>query len=327
VAFLVKFFTQKLNNMILIQRGMIGQEVTEVQLMLNTAGANPILVTDGIFGYGTERAVIAFQNSKGLIADGIVGEITYKALLEATGESDLPAWIKRHHLDTNNYMPERTKKIAVCLHHTVSGGNPYRVVDIWKQDSRGTVATEFLIGRKLENGDTKYDGTVVQAFPSGYWAHHVLTTRTGLERHQSDFMNKSIIGIELCSWGALQKKEGKFYDLSGSIEIPESEVCILERPFRTFKYWHRFTDAQLESLERLLIEIQYRDHIIFSDKEFEPEVVNHQWFELDYNALFIGIHKTKRRKLMSHTTVEYGKFDVFPQPELIELIKKVCNYE
>ncbi|MDI3280321.1 MAG: peptidoglycan-binding protein [Bacillota bacterium] len=40
-----------------------------------------------IFGPSTRTAVIAFQQRKGLCADGIVGEGTWRALYEATGGS------------------------------------------------------------------------------------------------------------------------------------------------------------------------------------------------------------------------------------------------
>lgn len=36
---------------------------------------------DGIFGMGTKAAVIAFQKSKGLSAEGIVGQNTWRKLL------------------------------------------------------------------------------------------------------------------------------------------------------------------------------------------------------------------------------------------------------
>ena len=46
---------------------------------------------DGIFGYGTRNAVIAFQRAKGLVADGIVGQATWKALYEGATDSSEPS--------------------------------------------------------------------------------------------------------------------------------------------------------------------------------------------------------------------------------------------
>ena len=46
-----------------------------VSLAYNTNGI------DGIFGVGTEKAVISFQKSYGLVADGIVGQNTWRKLL------------------------------------------------------------------------------------------------------------------------------------------------------------------------------------------------------------------------------------------------------
>ncbi|MEE0931858.1 peptidoglycan-binding domain-containing protein [Clostridium sp.] len=58
-------------------RGNITKLLQEklISLGYNTNGI------DGIFGSGTKAAVIAFQKSKGLLTDGIVGENTWRKLL------------------------------------------------------------------------------------------------------------------------------------------------------------------------------------------------------------------------------------------------------
>lgn len=56
-----------------ISLGDRGQEVRNLQKALG-------LTVDGIFGKGTQAAVIAFQKAKGLAADGAVGAKTWEAL-------------------------------------------------------------------------------------------------------------------------------------------------------------------------------------------------------------------------------------------------------
>ena len=62
-----------------LKRGSTGPEVTALQQRLLDLGFNPNGV-DGIFGPGTESAVKAFQQAKGLTVDGMVGPITRAAL-------------------------------------------------------------------------------------------------------------------------------------------------------------------------------------------------------------------------------------------------------
>ncbi len=54
-----------------LQVGSKGVDTTELQLNLN-------VTSDGIFGHGTQTAVIEFQQSNGLTADGIVGYRTWQ---------------------------------------------------------------------------------------------------------------------------------------------------------------------------------------------------------------------------------------------------------
>ncbi|HYJ89241.1 MAG TPA: peptidoglycan-binding protein [Pyrinomonadaceae bacterium] len=71
----------------ILQQGSTGPEVTDLQNRLKELGFDPHGV-DGNFGAGTKGAVIAFQQSKGLTADGKAGPATLAALGATTGSPD-----------------------------------------------------------------------------------------------------------------------------------------------------------------------------------------------------------------------------------------------
>ena len=62
-----------------IRMGDQGEEVTQLQSALANLGYS--VAVDGDFGSATARAVKAFQESRGLDADGLVGAATYRALM------------------------------------------------------------------------------------------------------------------------------------------------------------------------------------------------------------------------------------------------------
>ena len=62
-----------------LRRGVQGSLVEQVQRLLADAGFNPGAI-DGRFGPATEAALIAFQRSRGLLADGVAGPLTWAAL-------------------------------------------------------------------------------------------------------------------------------------------------------------------------------------------------------------------------------------------------------
>lgn len=65
----------------LLRRGSVSNYVLIAQDDLNTLGFSTNGL-DGIFGAGTQNAVIAYQRSRGLSADGIVGCNTWRSLQE-----------------------------------------------------------------------------------------------------------------------------------------------------------------------------------------------------------------------------------------------------
>lgn len=66
-------------NCPVLRMGSSGASVRELQTLLRNAGFDPGPI-DGIFGSRTQSAVIAFQRSRGLTPDGVVGTATWTAL-------------------------------------------------------------------------------------------------------------------------------------------------------------------------------------------------------------------------------------------------------
>ncbi|MTH54805.1 L,D-transpeptidase family protein [Bacillus mangrovi] len=62
-----------------LKKGSQGEAVAQLQRKLTSSGFSPGGI-DGIFGSATDRAVRAFQKSRGLTVDGIAGPATWSAL-------------------------------------------------------------------------------------------------------------------------------------------------------------------------------------------------------------------------------------------------------
>jgi len=73
-----------------VKKGSRGKFVRMLQILLNVTDIKPKLTCDADFGSKTEAALIAYQKSAGLAADGICGETTWNKLFGNT-EIDPPA--------------------------------------------------------------------------------------------------------------------------------------------------------------------------------------------------------------------------------------------
>jgi len=158
----------------ILRIGKTGPEVAQVQQFLG-------LIADGIFGPKTHAAVCKWQRANDLIPDGIVGPRTWEAMdLVSTDDSE-KSYVTSNGLVVNkNFMPGHeycqgpVKPEWVFLHHTAGWNNPFRTINNWAKDTRGRIATEFVLGgQSIKGNDDKYDGVVVQAFPQGNWGYHL----------------------------------------------------------------------------------------------------------------------------------------------------------
>ena len=292
--------------MTVYKRGSIGEQVKQIQKALG-------IKTDGIFGKGTEDAVKKFQGENYLTADGKVGPKTMKILMEKM-DTDLSVIIKpKESLDIKDYyLPKREyingkyNNDYIVLHHTAGYDNPKAVVDCWAKDSLGRVATEFVIGgQRCTDGRSIYDGQIVRTYPEGNQGYHIGASG-------SSYMNIHSVGIELCNMGWV--KNGKTY--TGSIVRPD-QIVSLKEPFRGYINWHKYTTKQIEVLRDLLLYVANRDNI-------DLHTGIYKWIKTEGAMKAFDFHQDaysgKVKGLITHANIRKSKYDVSPQPELIDMI-------
>lgn len=289
----------------ILKKGSTGENVKTLQKFLG-------LKADGIFGNATEKAVKQFQRSYGLKDDGIVGIKTWQKLedilttdfQETAITTSTGLVIENYHLPKKEYVNEITTKDWLFIHHTGGWNNPYKQVDIWKNDSRGRIATEFIIGGNKIDGNSSYDGKTLSVFPQGNWAYHLGSVGAPI-------MQKKSVGIELCNFGWV--KDGRTW--SGA-KVSSSEMVHFVDEFRGFESWHKYSDEQLESLRKLIIHIANRDSINIHDGLVSEIKKNGaKAFEFNKDAYY-----GRTKGLWSHTNVRQDKFDCSPQQNLIDML-------
>ncbi len=289
----------------LLKIGSRGQQVKDLQEFL---GAD----ADGIFGKGTEAAVKEWQTANGLVADGLVGPATWDAMglattddSEKTFETSNGLIVNRHFLPQGEYKNGPTNKEYLFLHHTAGWHNPFNVIDQWGRDSRGAVATEFVLGGPSVKGNNdEFDGVMVQAFPEGGYGWH-------LGKNGSQHMHTHSVGIEVCNFGWI--KDGKTY---AGTKVVDSQLVELDKPFRGFKTWHKYSDDQIEALDKWIRWIGERDGIDI--RAGLPALVKEKGadaFEFNEDAYY-----GKVKGIWTHTNTRKDKFDMFPQQELLDML-------
>lgn len=189
--------------------------------------------------------------------------------------------IKKLPLPLNQYYQGVYTKKHIILHHT-AGGSAASSVSHWASNP-DHIATPYIIDR---------DGTIYETFDPKYWAYHLgVKGNTAIE--------KSSIGIEICSYGAL--KNGLTY--TGKL-IPEDKRVAVH--FRGEKSWEAYTPEQIESLAQLIPYLceKFKITLQTDRKDF--------WEYRDPSKLPPGI--------WSHSTVRKDKIDIAPQPAIVEMV-------
>ena len=291
----------------------------------------------GILDEHTKAGIKNFQRKIGYEPTGELDDHTFNAFskrynlqnIEITNadsdastdiaETDAAYEIKEVMLSSDEYVTQYgkiAKRRQIFLHHTSGWNDPYATVKNWENDTRGKIGTHYVIGGiNLKTHDSSLDGTVIKCIPDEFFAWHLgSTSKDGIDFE----MHKTSIGIEICNFGYLTQKNGKFYTYTGQI-VSDKYVEDLGFKFRGYQYWHKYTDNQIESLENILKMIGKKYSIDLS--KGLPE----RLLKLSANDAFEHSKDATAGKLigiLSHTNVRKDKTDVSPQKNLIEMLKK-----
>ena len=177
--------------------GSKGDGVVEIQLALKLAGYG--VTMDGYYGHKTREAIMAFQRSRGIGADGIVGPKTMALLKDvlAVGTKNTDPALPI----TNGYIYQhvtRCEKRAIryiAVHYTAGTtsrkGQAMQVRQVFLQRN---ASADFVVD----------DGTIVQINPDlrNYYCWAVGDSKkkwTGGARLYGVATNRNTVSIEICS--------------------------------------------------------------------------------------------------------------------------------
>lgn len=200
----------------------------------------------------------------------------------------------------DRYLQVEHEKTQIVLHHTVSNGSALDVMNYWK-----TLPTKVGVCMIIER-----DGTINQLFSSKFYAGHLGLTEKHFEVQGLQYrdLNKTSIAVELISWGGLKTVNGKCFNAYGK-EVVNESVTILDKEYRGYTAFHSYTKEQIESVRKLLL--------YWSDKYSIPLTYHENMFEVNKDAL------TGVKGVWAHTSFRTDKSDLFPQTEMIEMLKQV----
>jgi len=203
-------------------------------------------------------------------------------------------------LSDSQYFQENSIKKQIYLHHTAGNGDAVGVSRYWnRNDSR--IATAFIIA---ESGD------IVQCFSSKHWAWHLGIDAEDLARSGARYqnLNKTSVGIEVCNWGYLKKVDGNYITYTGTKVKPEN-VTTLDGPYKGHLYWYKYTDAQIESLRKLIVYL--------CDTYQIPNEYREQIWGIDREA-FMGTPG-----IYTHNSVRKDKSDIYPDSRMIKMLQSL----
>lgn len=201
------------------------------------------------------------------------------------------------------YIKEKTAKTQIVLHHTASGPGAEGDIAWWRKTPE-RVATHFIIER---------DGDIYQLFDLDYWAYHLGLSNANFQKVGVPYrpLDRNTIGIELDSWGYLEKSAGGVYYPWGKINKTPPVRNVKEycsgNPWRGHTLYERYTPEQINSLRDLLRELCAQFAI--------PKKYNIDMWGVSTNAL------KGTPGIWTHASYRPDKSDCHPQEELCNMLK------
>jgi len=263
----VKFLQQRLKDLNFYKGKISGNYTQDTLISVVNFQKDVGLKSDGVISLQAWSQLINYDKKAKKI---IIDDVPYK--LAYVGNDGLKIYDSK--ISDIFYYKTKSKKTTIWIKNTLSKFNPDDNIGNWdlymKRDKSGKekellkTSTHFTIGG-FDDNDKFWDGKIIRNFDDSFWSYN-----SPLLNDNKKF-NMANISIELCNLGPLINRNDKFYTKSG-LFVNESEVVDLE--FRNYKYFHKYTKAQIDSLGKLIKYLKEKwdintDEVIFDDSWFE----------------------------------------------------------
>lgn len=297
-------------------------QITYFQNLLNAYAslrklpAGYYLQVDNDFGKKSVAAMQNFQKLENLPITNQMDKHTYIALTKKLGlnvwsNDFVNCWVDAKGVRGENKAKNPAKKFVV-LHHTVSGGSPFTIKKYFDDKK---FATQFVLGSQ---------GDFVQCytdFNNWGWHLNVNSVKNVITSSQERFLAENSTSVEICNYGAVKYKNGKFYN---GYDQPISEDNLIDYrtvygnnfKFRGDVFFEKYTKEQVTALKHWIVDML---KIYKLDLSNDKRALDESWFNFDKNA-YIGNYA-----LFTHTNVREDKSDLHPQPEIIQMLKEIYN--
>ena len=222
------------------------------------------------------------------------------------------------------YYPEVTNKKQIVLHHTAGSANPRQEVKGWREGYSYAIATHWIIDRESRTGKI-----AEHVFGDKFWSNHI-----GASHRNNTMLNEQSLSIELTSIGWLTKMaDGKYKNYTGGSKTVEEyggvsqpykfdsngNIVPMTEGYRGKNYFQSYTVAQLKELNKIL-------------KNWNSTYgINITVDQYNFRDVFTSSNTTSDKALSgtagiyTHNSYREDKIDVFPQKELLEMLKTGKN--
>lgn len=210
--------------------------------------------------------------------------------------------IKQFSFPKEQYIQEEHKKVQIYLHHTAGSPSGEDVFRYWSTNKE-RIATCVCISGYGDN-----DGQIVQGFPSKHWAFHLGLKESTFQKAGLKYksLDKISIGIEICNWGQLTLKNGKFYNYVNTEVSPEQVIRV---KYKGHEFFQNYTDKQIDSVRSLLV--------LWGNEYGIPLKYNEDIFDITPRAL------SGKAGVFTHNSVRTDKVDIYPHPKMIEMLRSL----
>jgi len=215
--------------------------------------------------------------------------------------------INKIEFSATQYIATETKKVQIYLHHTAGNASALGTANWWSSNE-DRIATSYVVAGNIKS-TKETDGDIIECFDSKYWAYHLGLKQEVFTANKVPYqsLDKISIGIEVCNWGQLTKqKDGTFLNYVNKA-VDKSEV--IECKFKKYQYWHSYTDKQIAALKELLL--------MLCEKHGISKVYNEDIWGVTTRAL------KGENGIFTHNSVRTDKCDMYPHPQLIEMLKSL----